>query len=100
MGSAAHAIIHGEDLRITIVSCGHNLGCGCAGISDCCFTCPLIICRFDKKGGVREIRNTSRNQEIVRMRRLGKTVNEISSHFELSKTAISRILRKNNGRLD
>ena len=96
MATAKHIALHGEDLRIAIVSCGHSLGCGCAGVSDCCFTCPLADCRFTKKGGVKAIQAIPRNQEIVRIRGLGKTVNEISDRFGLHQVTISRILRKHN----
>ena len=96
MSSAAHIALHGEGLSITTVSCGHSLGCGCKDVSNCCFTCPLTVCRFDIRGGVKVIKAISRNQEITRMRSQGKAISEISDHFSLSITTVSRVLRRHN----
>lgn len=96
MSTDRHIALHGEGISLAVVPCGHSSGCGCRDISDCCFKCPLKDCRFGTIGGAKAIRAMSRNQEIVRIRSLGKTICEISDRFKLSEGTISKILRKSN----
>lgn len=96
MSSATHTLLHGEDLSIAVVSCDHKLGCGCKGVSDCCFKCPLEYCRFGVIGGVRAIRAVGQNTEIVKLHRQGKSVRDISEQLKVSRRVIQRVLRKNN----
>ena len=93
-----HDILHGEDISIAVSSCGHELGCGCRGISDCCFRCPLEYCRFEVEGGLQAIQNTGRNKEIIQLHKQGQDTTVLSGQFNLSTTTIRRIIK--NGRLD
>ena len=92
-----HDILHGEDISIAVVSCGHNLGCGCQGVSNCCFTCPLEHCRFEVVGGLKAVLNIDRNREIVQLYSQGKSITNLSKQFNLSRKSIRRIAY--NGRL-
>lgn len=94
-----HDIPHGEAISIAIASCGHNLGCGCDGVSECCFKCPLEYCRFEVIGGLKAIQNIDRNREIIQLYRQGQNTTILSRQFNLNKTTIRRIV-KHNGRLD
>lgn len=95
MSIATHAALHGEDISIAVTSCGHNLGCGCEGISNCCFKCPLKHCRFEVVGGLRALQNVDRNKDIINLRSRGESVANISEQFELSRTTVGRIVRYN-----
>lgn len=94
MSSAAHVALHGKGVRLTVVSCGHVLGCGCENISYCCCKCPLSICRLERKGGVKAVLAIPRNKEIVKLRSIGKSVTVLSRQFKLSPMQIRRIVAK------
>ena len=78
-----------------LAPCGHPGPCGCQGVGECCFKCPLPRCRYDGVGnGVITIRNEPRNAEIVRLRAAGVPVEDLVLDFQLGKRTIFRILQE------
>lgn len=63
-----------------------------------CLSCPLPRCRFDEPGGLRNMLNTARNQEVLYARRSGMPINAISLRFGISRRSVFRILQHTNGR--
>ena len=70
--------------------CNKHGGCGCEGVSDCCFSCPLSKCRFDVRGGVRQIRNSERNPKIRAMQGV-LPLSTVAKLFDMSPTNTRRI---------
>ena len=57
-----------------------------------CLTCPLVVCRYQVPGGIRAIRNTERDPQIVALHREGVPVDDIAERFGLSRRSVFRVL--------
>lgn len=80
--------------RVT-TPCGHPGPCGCKGVGECCFKCPLPRCRYDGVGnGVRTILNEARNAEIVRLRAQGVPIADLVADFQVGRRTIFHILQE------
>jgi hypothetical protein len=64
---------------------------GCS-VSESCLTCPLPRCRYEEPGGLRALLNEMRDQEMLRMRRKGATVDELAGRFDVSRRTVFRVL--------
>ena len=63
-----------------------------------CLTCPLPRCRYDEPGGLRSVLIAGRNQDVVKLRLQGESVDRLASRFHLSRRTVFRILaRSENG---
>ncbi len=63
-----------------------------------CLTCPLPRCRYDEPGGLRGILIAGRDQDVVRLRLQGVSVDRLAGRFRLSRRTVFRILaRSDNG---
>ncbi len=63
-----------------------------------CLSCPLPRCRYDEPGGLRSILIAGRDQDVVKLRLQGVSVDRLASRFCLSRRTVFRILaRKDNG---
>ena len=83
-----------EDLPVNN-PCGHIRDCGCEGVADCCFDCPLPRCRYDgPRLGRRFALNAPRNAELARRWAAGDSMEELIEHFQLGRRTIFRILQE------
>ena len=57
-----------------------------------CLSCPLPRCRYDRRSGVRGLRNEFRDARIRRLYRQGKSVRLIMAELGLSRRTVYRIL--------
>lgn len=57
-----------------------------------CLECPFDTCLYEQPGGKAHFLKSRRNNEIIRLAREGKTTNEISQKFGMSRRSIQRIL--------
>ena len=63
-----------------------------------CLSCPLPRCRYDEPGGLRSILIAGRNQDVVKLRLQGESVDRLARRFHLSRRTVFRILaRSDNG---
>ena len=83
-----------DELRSTN-PCGHVRDCGCQGVAECCFKCPLPRCRYDGGGnGLRTIRNQLRDADIVRLSGEGVPIEDLMGGFFLGRRSVYRILQE------
>lgn len=67
---------------------------GCE-LAPSCLNCPLPLCRYDLPGGVRRQRLRTRDDAIIRLRRVGGLpVEEIARRFGLSRRSVFRVLQR------
>ena len=66
---------------------------GCEA-SPTCLTCPLPRCRYEAKGGLREILNVPRDAHLVQMYQSGISVNIIAAGANVSKRTVYRVISK------
>jgi len=64
---------------------------GC-DLHSACLTCPLVRCRYDRRSGVRGLRNEFRDARIRRLRRQGKSVPQIMAETGVSRRTVYRVL--------
>lgn len=57
-----------------------------------CLSCPLPRCRYDRRSGVRGLRNEFRDARIRRLRRQGKSVARIMAEVNVSRRTVYRVL--------
>ncbi len=63
-----------------------------------CLTCPLPRCRYDEPGGLRSILIAGRDEDVVKLRLQGESVDRLASRFHVSRRTVFRILaRSDNG---
>ncbi len=63
-----------------------------------CLSCPLPRCRYDEPGGLRSILIAGRDQDVVKLRLRGESVDRLAGRFRLSRRTVFRILaRSDNG---
>lgn len=55
-----------------------------------CLACPFVECRYDGAGGIRAIRNRTRNPEIARLLKQGLTGQEVSARMGVSLRTVWR----------
>ncbi len=55
-----------------------------------CLSCPLIVCRYDAKGGKRAVLNIYRNERIARLRR-SYTVPVVAGLMGVSRRTVVRV---------
>lgn len=58
-----------------------------------CVDCPLPVCKYDVRGGLRQLRNEERNKQIISLFRSRKPVPEIARVYGISKRLVYRILQ-------
>ncbi len=61
-----------------------------------CLSCPLPRCRYDEPGGLRRIVIAGRNQDVLKLRLQGESVDRLASRFHLSRRTVFRILAKSD----
>ena len=66
---------------------------GCEA-SPTCLTCPLPRCRYEARGGLREILNEPRDARLVQMHQNGISVNIIAAGANVSKRTVYRVISK------
>ena len=66
---------------------------GCE-VSPTCLTCPLPRCRYEVKGGLREILNVPRDAHLVQMHQSGIPVDAIAAGANVSKRTVYRVISK------
>lgn len=64
---------------------------GCE-VAPTCLACPLPMCRYEVKGGLRAIMNLGRNAEIVERRKSGEKPDELAGDFGVSRRTVFRVL--------
>jgi hypothetical protein len=57
-----------------------------------CLECPFLHCRYDVPGGIRTIRNRTRDHAIRTSREAGATPDEIAEQFDVSRRTVFRSL--------
>lgn len=71
--------------------CGHIGDCGCEGISNCCFICPLPACRYDLPEGIRTLKIMQHRDRVLEMTQDGHSRREIAEDVGVTVRTISRI---------
>ena len=78
-----------------LAPCGHPTPCGCKGVGECCFKCPLPRCRYDGVGnGIVTLRNERRNAELVKLRAEGVPIADLVSGFQIGRRTVFHILQE------
>ena len=69
---------------------------GCE-VSNSCFNCPLVMCKFDDPGWLRREDRGQRDDEIFRLRKVGISVSELARQFRVSTRTVHRIIQRGGG---
>lgn len=64
---------------------------GC-DVSPKCTACPLPVCRYEVRGGLRAIQNMARDTKMRKMRVAGASHDEIAEAFSVSRRTVFRVL--------
>lgn len=76
-------------------TCKHYNECGCE-FSDCCFDCPLPVCKFEEKQGAKTVRDNLQHLRIAHLRDEGRTVKWIGQVMGVSVRSVFRSLSARN----
>ena len=57
-----------------------------------CLTCPLPVCRFDSRGGLRAAENVGRREEVRRLRAQRLKLQDIADRMGISLATVRRLL--------
>jgi len=72
----------------------HYADTGC-DLHPSCLTCPLVRCRYDEPGGLKQLLSTQRDERIRRLvRQEGQSVDAVAQQFGLSRRTIFRSLAR------
>ena len=66
---------------------------GCE-LAPACLRCPLEVCRHDQRGGARRLRQTARDETLLRFYEEGLSIDALAGRYRLTRRSVFRILAK------
>lgn len=69
--------------------CKHYSECGCE-VSACCLDCPLPVCKFELKQGMKTVRDIQRYLRIVHLLDEGRSVEWVMQVMGISRRTVFR----------